>query len=334
MILRPLAIILLVFYHAFIPYIHGWSKQPEGFHDIEAYWWIAKFSYSFMLYLFVFISGYVFALTLARKPCFRQILFNKFKRLYVPCIIFSTVYIFMFYDFSVFSFGKYLTILLSGAGHLWFLPMLFWAIIIAYLVDKIKYPLYIKTLMCCTFPLMSVLPIPFQLNTAFYYVPFFYLGIVFYRLNLSVGKYNTSKNCILIGGGYLLTFIIGTILINNSAGIFNYDTYFIAKVLKAETIIITRLIYSFLGVLCLYMSVNFIINNGLRVPNWLVKVNSICFGVYIFQQFILMYLYYHTALPIIVGAYWLPWIGVVVTLVLSILFSILLKSIPGIKQII
>lgn len=137
-----------------------------------------------------------------------------------------------------------------------------------------------------------------------------------------------------MGGGYLLTFIIGTILINNSAGIFNYDTYFIAKVLKAETIIITRLIYSFLGVLCLYMSVNFIINNGLRVPNWLVKVNSICFGVYIFQQFILMYLYYHTALPIIVGAYWLPWIGVVVTLVLSILFSILLKSIPGIKQII
>lgn len=81
------------------------------------------------------------------------------------------------------------------------------------------------------------------------------------------------------------------------------------------------------------MSVNFIINNGLRVPNWLVKVNSICFGVYIFQQFILMYLYYHTALPIIVGAYWLPWFGVVVTLILSILFSILLKSIPGIKQI-
>lgn len=201
MVLRPLAIILLVLYHAFIPYIHGWSLQPEGFQDIDAYWWIAKFSYSLMLELFVFISGYVFALSLARNSGFRQILFNKIKRLYIPCIIFSIIYILMFYDFYAFSLWKYLTILLSGAGHLWFLPMLFWTIIIAYLVDKIKCPLYIRILICCSFPIISILPIPFHINSALYYVPFFYLGIVFKRMNMSASKYISLRNSILIGGG-------------------------------------------------------------------------------------------------------------------------------------
>lgn len=58
-ILRPMAILLLVIFHAFIIYNGGW-KAPLGYVDVEPYRLIADISYSFMLQLFVMLSGYVF----------------------------------------------------------------------------------------------------------------------------------------------------------------------------------------------------------------------------------------------------------------------------------
>ena len=57
-VMRPIAIFLLVVWHSFIIYTGDW-KEPVGFSPIESYWWLAKLSYTFMLELFVFVSGYV-----------------------------------------------------------------------------------------------------------------------------------------------------------------------------------------------------------------------------------------------------------------------------------
>lgn len=51
----------------------------------------------------------------------------------------------------------------------------------------------------------------------------------------------------------------------------------------------------------------------------LITLSGYCYGVYIYQQFILKILYYQTQLPFVVNAYWLPWIATVVTIVLSLL---------------
>ena len=105
LIIRPLAIFLLVVWHSFIIYTGGW-KQPESFKHIETYWWIAKASYACMLELFVFISGYVFALGLEKKnPTLKNTIFSKFKRLIFPSLIFSIIYYIMFYRSSVFLFS-------------------------------------------------------------------------------------------------------------------------------------------------------------------------------------------------------------------------------------
>lgn len=180
-IIRPLAIFLLVVWHSFIIYTGGW-KQPENFKPIETYWWIAKGSYACMLELFVFISGYVFALGLEKKnPTLKNVLTSKFKRLIIPSIIFSLVYYVMFYDINNFSISSFAIKILSGCGHMWFLPMLFWTTIFVYLIDKISLPEHLKLIGSFALPVLSLLPIPFGLSTAFYYMPFFYLGIYVYR---------------------------------------------------------------------------------------------------------------------------------------------------------
>jgi len=93
-IIRPIVIVLLVLMHSFTIYAGGWS-MPEGIHDVRAYFWIAKMSFSCMLEIFVFISGYLFAYQiyeLKMKYTFKKILSSKFKRLIIPSIVFSLFY--------------------------------------------------------------------------------------------------------------------------------------------------------------------------------------------------------------------------------------------------
>ena len=51
----------------------------------------------------------------------------------------------------------------------------------------------------------------------------------------------------------------------------------------------------------------------------LIRLSGYCYGVYIYQQFMLKILYDHTHLPFAVSAYWLPWIATVITIILSLL---------------
>ena len=93
--IRPILIILLVLYHAFAPWCGAW-KAPESLIPNEAYWWVGKTAYSFMLPMFVFISGYVWAYQreiLQKKDTLKTLIIKKFKRLYVPSLVFSGVYL-------------------------------------------------------------------------------------------------------------------------------------------------------------------------------------------------------------------------------------------------
>lgn len=72
----------------------------------------------------------------------------------------------------------------------------------------------------------------------------------------------------------------------------------------------------------MYLSVNYLIEKKrITIPNWLIKFNGLCLGIYLFQQFILQFFYYKTSMPILLGSYWLPIVGFILTLILSILLS-------------
>lgn len=69
-------------------------------------------------------------------------------------------------------------------------------------------------------------------------------------------------------------------------------------------------------------------------PLWLISINSICFGIYIYQQFIFKYIYYTTPLPQWTGTYLLPWVGCIITMITSItLAKLTIKSKIGRKLI-
>ena len=131
-VIRPLIIGIVVIYHAFIIYSGGW-EEPVGFQPVKWYGWIAKFFNTFQMPAIIFVSGYIYGyqqLTLGRFDSLKDIVIKKFKRLVLPSVFFSLIYFFMFYRWEDYTFLSSVLKILSGVGHLWFLPMLFWCFVV------------------------------------------------------------------------------------------------------------------------------------------------------------------------------------------------------------
>ena len=181
--IRPILIILLVFYHAFIIYDNGWH-EPTGFCPNDAYKWMDRLSYSFMLPLFCFISGYVwrFQHTYKGRESFKTLLVKKTKRLLIPSILFSSLYA-MFIDPGTFvnnGISIHSLHFSFAIGHLWFLPMLFWCFIIVYFLSLLNISDGLKTLIIILSGFLFVPNVPFQtlqLSQTMQYLQYFWGGV-------------------------------------------------------------------------------------------------------------------------------------------------------------
>ena len=326
-LLRVIAIILLVFYHAFSPYVGAWTP-PSGYVDVPLYYWGTKMICSFRMDLLVFISGYIYALTLQRKsPTFGTFVRSKIKRLILPSVVFSAVYILIFWNLQDLSFGKVVYGLLSGVGHMWFLPMLFWAMLLSFGLDRLAIKDKYKLLLVFCMPVLSLLPLPFRLNTTLYHILFFYLGALCFRYKDKVLGANGAKRVVSLifvwGGGFL----IGTLIIRDYITPELAQCSMIKKGILLELSTFIRITYALLGIGMAYMLVNYLLHKEyIRPKAWVENMNQYCYGIYLFQQFILQYLYYKTSFPEKVGPYWLPWLGFLIALCLSFLFSYLLRK--------
>ena len=323
-IMRPIAILLLVVWHSFIIYAGGWRK-PVGFQSVECYWWLAKLSYAFMLELFVFVSGYVFGLALEYKHLsFKTLLINKFKRLIIPSLIFGTIYYLIFYNLDNFTVVGFVWKVLNGCAHMWFLPMLFWVTLMAFGLDKLRLPQWFKLVGVCCFPALAVLPLPLGLSEAMYYIPIFYIGILIYKSRKLIVGY-LCKHLIrglLLGLVFILLFVVLIVVNRDILSVSLESNSLIARGLGAIGRRYMQLICAASGVAFAFFVVNYVMETkNITIPKWIIELNGVCFGIYLFQQFILQILYYKTALPTLVGPYWLPWVGLIVTLVCSYLLT-------------
>lgn len=59
------------------------------------------------------------------------------------------------------------------------------------------------------------------------------------------------------------------------------------------------------------------------IGNRFVKISGLCFGIYLYQQFILVYLYYHTDFVACVGTLIAPLLGFIITIISSTVLSYL-----------
>lgn len=199
MVIRPILIVLLVFYHAFAPFSGAW-EPIEGYPIIKTYWWLDKLSYAFMLEMFVFVSGYVFGYQVRikgeSKLEAKNLFWGKFKRLMIPCMVFSLLYILLLGDITQ-PVTKTIYDLVNGAGHMWFLPMLFWCFAGVWVIEKLKLkPKWvIPVLVLCS--VFSSVPLPLRLGSAMYYMLFFYVGYLLQKADVSFDRFYTMKHCVV-----------------------------------------------------------------------------------------------------------------------------------------
>jgi len=236
---------------------------------------------------------------------------KKSIRLLLPSFIFGLAYLFVFDTGK----GNFLVIIwnsINGTAHLWFLPMLFWCFIFEWIISKIRIPqiIILALLLILNYTSYRFESFPFQLSKSFSYLLFFHLGYIvackidIFRLHVKMWN----------------TFIV----------VFFFFLFFVLFQLNEDLLPykITKLLYivqQIWGVFTLYM-LSMIHAQRHVVCNTWHSFGVYSMGVYIFHQFFLIGIYYHSVLPICLGYVFLPWFSFVITLALSFLFSWILKK--------
>lgn len=327
--MRPILLVLLVSYHAFAPYISSlksWSL-PEGFHLVEIYDWIGLLSRAFRLEGFVFISGYIFTFQLVEKKKFsslKSLFTSKFQRLLIPSFIFSAIYILFF--LNGLSPTSIVLKIVGGAGHLWYLPCLFWCFLLQYFIIDKHFSPKLMIIVLVIAMAISCVPLPLQIHRALYYITFFYGGGMFWKYNKWFRDKDSTKNIILSWTFFLILFVGVNLLILHLTTISSAQKLSMpikGLILVSNTY--SKAILGWSGIIALYLtSVYYCKRHSLSKT--IIKIGTCGYGVYVFHQFILVYLYRYTEFPQLCGTYGLPWAGFGVTVLLSVLLTLAVRS--------
>lgn len=317
-ILRPLALFLVMLGHCLAPFAGFWDKIPfEGGGDMPLYWWLGQFVVKFHVELFIFISGYIFAyqsIDLGRVSNFKDFLVSKIKRLYLSCLIFGVAYYFCFYNQGGFDLSTFLLKVTSGCGHLWFLPVLFWCFVVGWFLNKSKVNHFI---ILGILAFISILPIPFMplgISTSLHYLFYFYLGYAGWIYRGVVLKHTKV--------GYILSFLVLYLFL---VIFYQYIDSFIAnKYILFGIRACVDFLMAIFGILFSYLLVCYYTSK----PNFelypkVFYLSSVCYGIYVYHQFLLEYLYYYTSFPSLVGDILLPWLSLVIVVLISYFMTIL-----------
>lgn len=106
--------------------------------------------------------------------------------------------------------------------------------------------------------------------------------------------------------------------------IFN-DIGYVEKAFYLTSNNLLKAILAFVGILTLFLiASNYTCNHSLSKR--IIDLGVLGYGVYIFHQFILRWMYYNTSLSETLNGGLLPWVGLVTALLLSCLLTILLRK--------
>lgn len=306
-VIRPVVIILLLFMHCFTPYQGVWEPF-DGFIPNKFYFWLARFITGFRIETIALIAGYVFSYqcrTLGREYPFISFVKKKAFRLLIPCYVFGISYYAMFYSGETIDVKDYILTVLNGAGHLWFLPMLFLCFISVWVLNRFR-PNSMMTF--CLFSVLSIVPAPavFPLGLAryFHFLLFVYAGYLLwlYRdavLNKLMKPLSIFAIVLLYASMVYCFEYVGNIYLKS----------------------IIEYVMNMSGIMALYLAVSsFTTKKGFELSPFVVNLSSQCYGLYVFHQYFLNYLYYETSFTANLG-HFTPWITFVIILLLSFLVT-------------
>lgn len=193
-------------------------------------------------------------------------------------------------------------LIINGIGRLWFLPMIFWCFVINYILEKnglCKPWLMLVFLVCATYNLLFKLPL--GLGSVPTYYLFFYVGFMMGSKRIKLPMVNMWLPATL----FLTAF---------SASMFIKDNIEATTLIEKGFLLglngLVNIIISVTGVYLLYRIANIPkIQNKIYGNNLLIELSGCCYGVYIFQQFILKFLYYKSDMAQCINPYALPWLA-------------------------
>lgn len=157
--------------------------------------------------------------------------------------------------------------------------------------------------------------VPFGLGSAGGFFIYFFMGYCIQTNRLSLPAVN-RKNVVIAAILFAISFLLFMVMRN-------FIQVGDSLVEKASMMILKNICHTTNALSAIYLIYSFANRESvlrfLSDKPILITLSGYCYGVYIYQQFILQLLYYHTQLPFVVSAYWLPWIATIITVSLSLL---------------
>lgn len=319
--LRAIAIIGLVILHAFTMWAGNWP-MAIGVEPNEIWRWVAIIANSMVLPLFTFISGYLWGMQKTKGYIpFKILCRKKFHRLLLPSLVFGTIYYILFIDFTptVGGFCHTIASIILGVGHLWYLPVLFSCFLISRLVGGG----YFYTNSMYRVMLIFILAItgfqifPFNIGKVIFYLFYFELGAIIFEQAPHIGK----KHIVFLTLSWLILLLSGEIFkdsIQQIGDINKFYSIWLSNLIQLTTGTAGTL--ACYGFVCLHQKLS-------PIPSkFTVFIASYSMGIYIFHQFILIALVYHTPLPSLVNTQVLPFLLLATALLGSIALSYLMKQ--------
>lgn len=320
-IIRPTIIFLLVVLHSFTKIAAGGGRTND-YQLATVYQWFCWLISGFRIETIALIAGYVFAyqsIDLKRSYQFGPFVWKKFKRLIIPMLVFGLIYYFCFlYDEASFNIKSFLVTLFSGCGHLWFLPMLFWCFLTIWVIDHFKLSSWFTLFVLAAITIIPFPALPFGFGKLPHFLFFVYAGYFLWTKRdwLLQNCLNNTTICTL-----WIIYIIFVILMRAVIPTLSPET-----IMQKGLVFVTKrmidLLMSCFGIMALYLTVcKTTTKEGYHPKQWVINASDNCYGVYVYHQFILVFLYFYTPLVSVCHPLLVPWIGLVVAFFVSLLLT-------------
>lgn len=276
---RLFAIVVVVFFHAYgMTYASAHLPADVASMYRDKY---EIFNQSYLINiampLFTTISGFLFCTQMisGKYVSLRGVVWDKFKRLMIPYFVFTILFMFTTNSVGLAPFYNW------NYWHLWYLPMLFWGLVICYLIRNV---IFIRggdwALMILTFAISIInirMPVIIGLGNIPNYMCWLMLGFVLCRHEAYI--LNAMAKYHLVWGMIIVYLVISVF----------YPTPFgEEESLQGQTA-------SLLAVVSLWYIFHLIPWDRYKITKYLLILSSCSFGIYIFHNWIEVYMVSSTA---------------------------------------
>lgn len=272
-ILRSFAIIAVVLYHCYCPWLHAWNwiecEQRPIYSLIFESLLVGRMP------LFVCVSGYLFSYLYHDRHKYQEFcafFTNKTKRLLVPLVLYSILSCAIL-NKNIFDY------IIWGKTHLWFIQMLFISFMTCWICAKYvkgKWRFIVLSFFLFTMFLPNIEL--FSIGQYFKYYVFFYIGYLMNLYSNNVSSLIKSDRGLFINIAFTIIITLGLVYLYIKSNYSNGDIIHLSK-----PIVIIRLFLRFYSIYLAFNLVNVYLKYNDFKNSLIEGLNDHSFGIFLFH---------------------------------------------------